>query len=540
MVENDNEKEKIAKEGLINSQDGDEQSENRVCSDLALQNIVNDAKEEKSDYSEFSVKSESKDEKVESEPSKPETTDKEISIGIKESKDEKVESEQSKPECEFISKTEFDDFRVDVNKRSIEMCKQVDKLISELDKLRSEVVKLSVMEDYIKKADFENVIRELKSSFDSLAEENLFLRQVVENKIDTSKLLRIREEQEKLSSKLDLILEEIGFGEEMNIGKIPPSILEMVYQTTLDDVISELWKNLGPYESEKVIMKVLEEVRLNTSGSELFKFDGKRLCAKYVARTIEQRLISAKQIHITYNEILNKLLDHIPGHKAKNFNAMIKIKSQEYAVDKELLESYKEEIEIKFRDIVKEKIKEDERISEILELRKSIEESNKLQKELKNELTILKEEIAKVKEIKEKKEMQVCLEKKEESDNLEKEMKIETEVISANVTSKELKNSGFSGTVVICDEPEDKKIKEVLPEGLEEGSDEERVYSAIQKKGSSIPKILKKLSYELSEDSVERILATLEERGFVKAWTKGKSRLYFKSKDYNERMDEEM
>ncbi|MCL6435011.1 MAG: BlaI/MecI/CopY family transcriptional regulator, partial [Leptolyngbyaceae cyanobacterium HOT.MB2.61] len=106
--------------------------------------------------------------------------------------------------------------------------------------------------------------------------------------------------------------------------------------------------------------------------------------------------------------------------------------------------------------------------------------------------------------------------------------------------SKELKNSGFSGTVVICDEPEDKKIKEVLPEGLEEGSDEERVYSAIQKKGSSIPKILKKLSYELSEDSVERILATLEERGFVKAWTKGKSRLYFKSKDYNERMNEEI
>jgi len=606
------ESEDIIQIELVNGEKKNEKTENSEFSEKTDGNQIDEREEDKKEEIEKDkrdvIEEKNEDEKKESEVQKSEVEDKKDVLELEEEKRDKPEIEDKKDVLEVIedkiddkddklegsnwtSKGEFENFvnsfnlfMKEVDFRNKEINNQMEKINGDLEKLRSEIESLGLVSlglgDYIKREDFERVVGDLKSSFDKLAEENALLRQLVDNKIDTSKLLRIREEQERLSSKIDEILEEIGYGEEMNVGKIPPNILEIVYQTTLDDVISELWKNLGPYEGERVIGKVLEEVRLNTSGSELFKYDGKRLRAKYVSRTIEQKLISAKQVHITYNEILNKLLEHIPGHKAKNFNAMIKIKSQEYAVDKvsvllekvsmlekrmedcqnmsramrdeiskefkKIFEDYREEIELKIKDRM-EGIDKKANTNEILELKRGLEVANKAQEELKKELMILREEISKIKDKKEdkneEKEESVCLDGQVGSNELKKEVVSE---IPSDITdmgnkenNREVKEvKAFCGTVVICDEPEDKKVEEFLPEGLEEGSDDERVYSAIQKKGSSIPKILKKISYELSEDAVERILATLEERGFVKSVMKGKSRLYFKSKDYNEREDE--
>jgi len=151
-----------------------------------------------------------------------------------------------------------------------------------------------------------------------------------------------RKEIEKIDQKVTSIMEEIGFGEALDVAKIPPNIIEIVYQSILDDVVSAMWLNLGAHDAESAIRKTLENVRLRTSGSELFRFDGRRIIAKDVARSLENRLISARQIQTTYEELLSKLLDFIPRYKAKNFRSMIKVKSQEYAVDKitQLLEGF--------------------------------------------------------------------------------------------------------------------------------------------------------------------------------------------------------
>jgi len=133
---------------------------------------------------------------------------------------------------------------------------------------------------------------------------------------------------------LDDLGEELGYGEIMNVAKIPPQVLEAAYQTILDDLIKEMRKNFGSDESEKIIINVTEDLRQKTSGSELFRVSGANIELEDVVRSIEKGLISNKQVQMTYEELVKKLAEHIPYYKPKNLRALLKVKSLEFAVDK--------------------------------------------------------------------------------------------------------------------------------------------------------------------------------------------------------------
>ncbi len=149
-----------------------------------------------------------------------------------------------------------------------------------------------------------------------------------------SNVKRLQKELDKISDKVQDMMEDTGFGEELSVSKIPPTILEIVYQATLDDIHLEIVRTKGSQDAEKIARSALEEVRLKTSGSELFKFDGRKIVTDNLAKSIEANLISAKQIQTTYDVLLDRLLETVPHHKAKNFKGMIKVKSQEFAVDR--------------------------------------------------------------------------------------------------------------------------------------------------------------------------------------------------------------
>ena len=174
---------------------------------------------------------------------------------------------------------------------------------------------------------FQEILEEVRNEGENVATE-------VNKKLDTTTLGLYQKHLDKLNFKVENLMEDVGFGEALDVSKIPPNILEIVYQFTLDDVTNALWKNLGSHDAEMLIRNTLEELRLRTSGSELFRFDGRYIVAKDLGRAIEKKLVSANQIHTTYDELLDKLLENLPRYKAKNFRAMIKVKSQEYAVDK--------------------------------------------------------------------------------------------------------------------------------------------------------------------------------------------------------------
>jgi hypothetical protein len=147
---------------------------------------------------------------------------------------------------------------------------------------------------------------------------------------------RLARQLERLRDRLEQMMEETGYGLVMDISKIPAHILESVYQSTLDDILRELRKKIGPHDTEVLIQEASEEVRMKTSGSELVHFDPPRLRVLGLASAVEKGLISAKQAHTTYLEFLRKLREPISDYKPVNFRAMLKLKSQEYAVDRSM------------------------------------------------------------------------------------------------------------------------------------------------------------------------------------------------------------
>jgi hypothetical protein len=231
-------------------------------------------------------------------------------------------------------------------------------------------------------------LNELRSSVDVVSSTKLSTR--FESIVQRFK--RIEEEYRKQSDKIANIISEIGIGEIIDVGKVPPDILEGVYEATLNDIIDEMMGHVGSQGIDRIISEILESIRLQTSGSELFYFDGKRVRTRKLAGYIEKKLISAKQVQTTYETFVHRLIEHTHNYQPKNFKAMVSIKSQEYAVNnsqifRNEIDSMKEELDgmksdiYRLEDVLNEKMnaysKElDERFGSVEEEVTSLKNSN--------------------------------------------------------------------------------------------------------------------------------------------------------------------
>jgi chromosome segregation ATPase len=165
-----------------------------------------------------------------------------------------------------------------------------------------------------------------------------FERRVSQDRKDIDRGMEVLKELNhrvsRISKKLRHISEEIGLEEELDVNKVPANILESVYQYTLDDAVRAMRHMLGVHDAEREVQNILEEVRFLTSGTELFRYVDGWIKIRGIAKAIETGMISAKQIHITYTELLRKIQERIPGYRPKNFRALIKTKGQEFAIDR--------------------------------------------------------------------------------------------------------------------------------------------------------------------------------------------------------------
>jgi len=143
----------------------------------------------------------------------------------------------------------------------------------------------------------------------------------------------MRKEMDKSDQKLSSILLELGFEESLNINKVPNYILVLVYERILNDLLTKIKHAIGPQDTEAALGRILENVRSHTSGGELFNIEHNKIKIPELRQYLDKKMISPKQIHITFNSIVEGLLEYTPGYSPKNFKAMIKIMSQEYAVD---------------------------------------------------------------------------------------------------------------------------------------------------------------------------------------------------------------
>ncbi len=167
-----------------------------------------------------------------------------------------------------------------------------------------------------------------------------------------------------------------------DLSKIPPPILKSVYEVTLNEIVHNIIVNLGARGAEDAINNVLEEVRIRTTGSELFRFDGKKIIAKDLVNAIESGYLTVKLIHMTYKEIVGKLIEYVPAFKLKDFNNIIRMKSQEYAIERATRLSYQ------MRDTSKEINVLGDKISQLMD---QFEETGKAMTMLSNELQEIKE-----------------------------------------------------------------------------------------------------------------------------------------------------
>lgn len=425
----------------------------------------------------------------------------EIGKGITELELEELSSDLEEIETELSTKVDFaaltrmsEDYKQSVD--------QVEEKVNSLNKKLDNVIR--DMEDAASKyGTYQNVVREI----------------------------------DKLDDKTTEILEEIGFGESLNVAKIPPNILESVYESTIEGAVNEIHRNYGSHDAENIITKALEDVRTRTSGSELFYFNGRNLKTRNLAKAISSKLISAKQVQTTYDELLRRLLDYLPGYKPKNFRAMIKLKSQEYAVDKTtlLLESI---------EIIKEHIDNlKNMVGSVSNRQNTIEiEINRISGTKANKDDLEKLNMA-IEEIKAKQNnLDEALKSLIEEQKAEKKS-LSDALVNVHAKLKEIDEKlpqvkkKTSPKHEEKEEKEEKKKKEgegldIIEEIVADyeanlSEDEIRIVKLIPSNGYTQTKIKKELVDVIDENKLEECIKSLIDKGIMSTKKRGRHTIYF-------------
>jgi hypothetical protein len=224
-----------------------------------------------------------------------------------------------------------------------------------IDTLSNPIVDISMEQQF--HSDFE-LDRKFANNIDSIKAEIVNLQELLNQKLDKEILDEFQEERNmveelinkvnqfnhemqrmgkvlnKTDQKLDAVLLDIGFEESLNINKVPNYILVLVYETILNDIINRIKHVIGGPDTEIAVNNIIENVRSHTSGGELFKYEHNKIQIPELKQYLDNKVISPRQIHLTFNSILEKLVEYVPDYSPKNFKAMIKIMSQEYSVEK--------------------------------------------------------------------------------------------------------------------------------------------------------------------------------------------------------------
>ena len=207
-------------------------------------------------------------------------------------------------------------------------------MISEFRKdleVKIDEIKESIGEKYEEKIkEIQNIKKEIKDLKNDLNEMHK-MHQVLKDDMEVLREYTLK--YEKFLKKVKYIEEVIGTEEEIDVNKVPPNILQLVYQYTLNDIINNLKKYVGIDDAERIVNEVMQDVRTRTSGTELFKFREGKIITKDIEKAIEKKLISPKQVHSTYVEIVNRLREYIPQYIPKNFASLLRTKGQEYAIE---------------------------------------------------------------------------------------------------------------------------------------------------------------------------------------------------------------
>ncbi|MFO7791827.1 MAG: hypothetical protein R6W73_02455 [Candidatus Saliniplasma sp.] len=396
---------------------------------------------------------------------------------------------------------------------------------TEGDRLSGEIIDTldTIEDDYTR---FKNTINDLKSNLQNFMENTSNelgrvkqkTEQKAEKELVESKVEDVEEDVDHVDERLGEVMREVGFGEKIDPSNIPPVLLESIYQKILDDIIGKLRDNLGNHEANLVIQEELENMRMRTSGSELFQYDGRDINIRNLISSIENNLISAKQIHSTFQELVQKLSEKIPNYRPRNFRAMVRAEGLEFVITKTMaLMSRTDNIDNNIKEIEEnvKSLKKDlrEKQTELTDKINDIEE--RLDKTVADKFNQFDYRISGLEE------------KFEEMDIKDMSVGMD-ELIEKNrsiVERLEDMSSDYEMRMSIMEQELD-ELKEDIQVKKEETLDEDEkfVYYAIPDDGATSKKIKKKVGDEVED--VQSYLETLEEKGKVEVEKRGRWTVY--------------
>jgi hypothetical protein len=445
---------------------------------------------------------------------------------------------------DFVEEEDLDEMEEELDRISPGIAKmergissfELEEITSELEAIESDLnTKVDFAALTKMSEDYEESMGQVKESITGL---NLKIDNMVNSLEDSASRYgtyqNVVKEIGKLDEKTTEILEEIGFGESLNVSKIPPNILESVYESTIEGAVNEIHRNYGSHDAENIIIRTLEDIRTRTSGSELFYFDGRYLKTRNLTKAIQNKLISAKQVQTTYDELLKKLLEYLPGYKAKNFRAMIKLKSQEYAVDKTtfLLESI---------DTIREHIDNlKNMVGSVSNRQNTIEvEINRISN-AKAGKDDLEQILAQIEEIKTKQnELNEGLKAILEEQRSDKKSFSEA-LVNIHSKLKDFEGALSKGKKKETPKPKEKEekekedFKEIINElEAELNEDEVRIVKMIPVKGCTKARIKKELIDKMNESRIEECLQGLIDKGIMSTVKRGRHTIYLIEKESN-------
>ncbi len=400
---------------------------------------------------------------------------------------------------------------------------------SKQDNLSGEIINTleTIEEDYSR---FKDTINNLKNNLQSfmdnthyeLGEVKQKTEQKAEKEVVEKKVDQVEGEIDEVDERLNEVMREVGFGEEIDVSNIPPVLLEGIYQKILNEIIEEMRENLGNHEANLIIQEELENMRMRTSGSELFQYDGRDINIRNLVSSIENNLISSKQIHSTFRELVQKLSERIPNYNPRNFRAMVNAEGLEFVIKKTItlldkssrLEEGLEDVELGVKSIENEL---ENKYSEMETKLSEIEE--KIDKEVTNKYTDLNYRVSELEDMFE------GLDIDEISEGL-KNIKEKNEVIEERIENI---TSDFEMSLSIVQEDVNTLKESVKEDEYSLTGDEKFVYYAIPNDGATLKKLQKEVGDEI--DDVESDLESLCDKGKVEIEKRGRWTVYVRSEE---------
>ncbi len=148
-----------------------------------------------------------------------------------------------------------------------------------------------------------------------------------------SQLRRVDDRHGRAEARIEDLSTHIGSREPVDIGKVPPHVLERSFQTALDELTGEISKARAQDEMERALDEALIDVRGRSKGSELFERVGARIQIRGLAAAVEHKLLSAKAAQATFDEVVKHLRIHVPGFRPRTLQSLVRARSADFAVE---------------------------------------------------------------------------------------------------------------------------------------------------------------------------------------------------------------